>query len=78
MTENDHFLPLHNYRLEVIVPFDTSKEYHNQEKRWPLLVEKRTFLLHNSRFYVTLASPKLLRLGNEKKNELFFCIPLDF
>ncbi len=28
MTANDHFLLLHNYRLEVIVPFDTSKEYH--------------------------------------------------
>ena len=29
-----------------------------------------------SRFFVTLASPKLLAIGNEKKNAFFFCISL--
>ena len=28
--------------------------------------------------YVTLASPKLLCLGNENKSKLSFCISLDF
>jgi len=29
-------------------------------------------------FFVTLASPKLLTLGNKKKKEIFFCIALVF
>ena len=33
--------------------------------------EKRAFLLHFYRFFVTLAPPKLLALGNEKEKCLF-------
>ena len=36
------------------------------------------FILFCSRFSVTLASPKFLALGNEKKNKFSFCISLVF
>ncbi len=38
--------------------------------------EKQVFLLHFARLCVTLAVPKLLTLGNEKKNKFSFCISL--
>ena len=40
--------------------------------------EKQAFLLYFSRLSDTLASPKILRLGNKKKSKLSFCISLDF
>ena len=40
--------------------------------------KRMNFFLNFSRLFVTLASPKLLRLGNEKKNKFSFCISLDF
>ena len=33
---------------------------------------------HLTTFFVTLASPNLLPLGNEKKNKFSFCISLVF
>jgi len=40
--------------------------------------KKQDFLLYFARLFVTLALPKLLCLGNKKKNKIFFCISLDF
>ena len=34
--------------------------------------------MHFTRLFVSLASPKVLPLGNEKKSELFFCISLAY
>ena len=40
--------------------------------------KRNDFLLFCSQLSVTLASPKLLALGNEKKNIFSFCISLVF
>jgi len=40
--------------------------------------EKSAFVLFFTRFFVTLALPKLLALRNEKKSKLSFCISLVF
>jgi hypothetical protein len=40
--------------------------------------KKKRVSLFCSQLSVTLASPKFMALGNEKKNELFFCIALVF
>ena len=42
------------------------------------IVSLRSFSLYCSHLIVSLASPKILALGNEKKNMLFFYISLVF